>query len=337
MSVGTMAGERETSERPAMCRHLVLLRTILAASLLSVAIAGAAIAGPIEDGETAFGRGDWATAMRLWRPLADQGVAAAQQRVGTLYDFGLGVPQDYAEALKWYRKAANQNDASAQVMIGQMYAQSRGVARDDATAAKWYRKAADQGLPHAQALLGTMYSQGFGLQQNHAEAAKWLRKAAEQGDANGQALLGMMYEMGHGVPRDYVIAYMWLNLAAAQGDKHAAEFRDMIAKLMTREQIGEGQKLAREWKPKSPKITSTMTKEQWEDAYGQILQGYTQKSIAVCIATNEDNKDKAACLIKEKERLREIFTACSDTKFHVESDVEMLRAFDHCIEDKLKL
>jgi uncharacterized protein len=96
-----------------------LLRTILTALFTLAAIAGAAVAGPYEDGEAAFSRGDWATAMQLWRPLADQGVAAAQLRVGQLYDFGFGAPQDYAEALKWYRKAADQNDASAQMMIGQ--------------------------------------------------------------------------------------------------------------------------------------------------------------------------------------------------------------------------
>jgi hypothetical protein len=78
--------------------------------------------------------------------------------------------------------------------------------------------------------------------------------------------------------KDYVIAYMWLNLAAACGKKEAAENRDVIARLMTPEQIGEGQKLAREWKPKTPEVIPTpkkytqMAKEQWEDAFNKILQ-----------------------------------------------------------------
>jgi hypothetical protein len=46
------------------------------------AIAGAAVAGPFEDGSAAYARGDYATAMRLWRPLADQGDALAPQRRG---------------------------------------------------------------------------------------------------------------------------------------------------------------------------------------------------------------------------------------------------------------
>jgi len=59
-----------------------------------------------------------------------------------------------------------------------------------------------------------------------------------------------MYFRGRGVPQDYVSAHMWMNLSAAAGDKEAAKSRDIIAALMTRTQIAEAQKLAREWKPK---------------------------------------------------------------------------------------
>lgn len=49
--------------------------------------------------------------------------------------------------------------------------------------------------------------------------------------------------------RDYVPAHIWYNLAAAQGDEVAAQFRDDLAEQMTRDQIAEAQRLAREWKP----------------------------------------------------------------------------------------
>jgi uncharacterized protein len=78
---------------------------------------------------------------------------------------------------------------------------------------------------------------------------KWYRKAADQGYYVGQYLLGFMYKVGRGVPQDYVSAHMWWNLAAASGDQYSAKHRDEIAVLMTPEQIGEAQKLAREWKP----------------------------------------------------------------------------------------
>lgn len=49
-----------------------------------------------------------ATALRELRPLAEQGNAGAQNRLGIMYEKGQGVPQDHAAAVKWYRKAAAQ-------------------------------------------------------------------------------------------------------------------------------------------------------------------------------------------------------------------------------------
>jgi uncharacterized protein len=91
--------------------------------------------------------------------------------------------------------------------------------------------------------------------QDYAEAVRWYRKAAEQGLANAQFNLGLMYAKGQGVPQDYAEAPMWLNLAASRtsGDvqQKSAETRDLVARMMTAQQIAEAQRLAREWKPKT--------------------------------------------------------------------------------------
>ncbi len=55
----------------------------------------------------AYHRGDYATALREWRPLAEQGSAIAQNNLGLMYSEGLGVPKDYAQAHKWYNLAAS--------------------------------------------------------------------------------------------------------------------------------------------------------------------------------------------------------------------------------------
>jgi TPR repeat protein len=111
--------------------------------------------------------------------------------------------------------------------------------------------AADQGTAIAQHNLGVKYSKGEGVPKDYAEAVRWYRKAADQGNAGAQHNLGLMYYNGQGVPQDYVRAHMWFNLAAAKdGDPKTAERRDLIAQLMTGEQIAEAQRLAREWKPK---------------------------------------------------------------------------------------
>ena len=39
--------------------------------------------------------GDYPTAMRLLRPIAEQGYASAQFNLGVMYEMGLGVPQDF--------------------------------------------------------------------------------------------------------------------------------------------------------------------------------------------------------------------------------------------------
>jgi uncharacterized protein len=77
------------------------------ALLLSLQVADPCFAGPIEDADAATKKGDYATALKLLRPLAERGDPAAQTNLGAMYLGGQGVPQDYATALTWYRKAAD--------------------------------------------------------------------------------------------------------------------------------------------------------------------------------------------------------------------------------------
>ncbi len=60
--------------------------TLFAGGML--ALFGVAMAGPLEDGAAAVQRGDYATAMGLLRPLADQRNAAAQTNLGWMYAIG---------------------------------------------------------------------------------------------------------------------------------------------------------------------------------------------------------------------------------------------------------
>ena len=91
-------------------------RLVLTFAIL-VGLAAPAWAG-FAEGVAAFERRDYATALREFRPLAEQGHADAQFNLGLMYYKGQGVPQDHAEAMKWYRKAAEQGDADAQRNLG---------------------------------------------------------------------------------------------------------------------------------------------------------------------------------------------------------------------------
>ena len=95
-----------------------------------------------DEGSEAFQRGDYATALRIFRQLAAQGNASSQTMMGAMYSEGLGVPQDYGEALKWSRNAADQGDAFAQYNLGQMYRKGQGVTQDYVQAHMWYNLSA---------------------------------------------------------------------------------------------------------------------------------------------------------------------------------------------------
>ncbi|MSU42015.1 MAG: sel1 repeat family protein [Pedosphaera sp.] len=83
-----------------------------------------------------------------------------------------------------------------------------------------------------------------------ATAFAEVRAQAEKGDAFGQVNLGEMYADGLGVAKDEVEAYKWWLLAGAQGDELAKKKIPLIEKDLTATQRLEGQRLAREWKPK---------------------------------------------------------------------------------------
>ena len=129
-------------------------RLLSLALLLVVCAIPPALAGPLEDGLAAYKKGDFDVAVSLLRPLAEQGNAQAEEKLGRMYQRGRGVAKDFQRAVDWYRKAAEQGDAAAQGRLGFLYRVGAGVPRDLKLAMKWYRQAAEQGNPlvHAETI-----------------------------------------------------------------------------------------------------------------------------------------------------------------------------------------
>ncbi len=117
------------------------MRRVALAVALLIALATPSQAD-FREGLAAYLRGDYATALQEFKPLAEQGLAVAQNNLGIMYDTGRGVPQDYAEAVKWYRRAAEQGQASAQLNLGAIYHEGQGVPQDYVQAHMWYTLAA---------------------------------------------------------------------------------------------------------------------------------------------------------------------------------------------------
>jgi hypothetical protein len=96
----------------------------------------------IRGGEyVAYDRANYATALKIWLPQANQGDPAAQTYVGEIYEKGLGIEADYSLAANWYRKAAEQGYSRAQINLGYLYESGLGVQRDLVTAMNFYRQA----------------------------------------------------------------------------------------------------------------------------------------------------------------------------------------------------
>jgi uncharacterized protein len=240
------------------------LKHAVAAIILVLSFAAPVAAGPYEDADAAERRDDYATAIPIYRSLADKGNIEAQKRLGYFYEIGVGVKRDWLEAAKWYSKAGEAGDESAVASLGGIGRNWRIMTQTDMNPILYelVKKAATKGNVTAQFSLGAMNYPLFGFgapgfdesKGNLPEALIWYRRAADQGDVDSQVALGIAYEGGIGVPQDYVEAHKWYNLAAARtkdADFRAGYIkrRDDVALKMTPAQIAEAQKLARDWKP----------------------------------------------------------------------------------------
>jgi TPR repeat protein len=196
----------------------VAIRTCAIALATILAISSPAFAGPAEDAAAAFEaeqKGDFPTALRLYRVAALAGNTYAQGNLGTMYHTGKGGPKNFPEALRWYTEAAKTGYADAQFNLGIMNELGEGMKQDFPAAAKWYRLAAEQGYVPAQTALGTIYIAG-----------------------------------GAGVTPDRAEAYKWFSLAAAKGDENAKRRLVTVSGRLTPEQKAAGDKAVAEFKPK---------------------------------------------------------------------------------------
>ena len=181
----------------------------LAPLVVSVVLARA----DLKDGKRAYEEGDYVTALKELRPLAEQGNADAQALLGLMYQLGRGIPSDFVQAEKWYKAAAAKGNAQAECQLGSMY-----LKNDTAEGVKLLKLAAQQGFGDAYMILGLAYR-----------------------NMNTKDL-----------PRDPVQADMWMRLASGYGDPLAPSQRKALERLMTPEQLNKAAEMAAAWKPSRP-------------------------------------------------------------------------------------
>ena len=69
-------------------------------------------------GFDAYKKGNYLTALKIYRAAAEQGDIMAQFHLGGMYLTGKGVTQDYKQTVKWWRLAAEQGEDMAQFFSG---------------------------------------------------------------------------------------------------------------------------------------------------------------------------------------------------------------------------
>jgi TPR repeat protein len=191
--------------------------TFAAALLLSSAFAGLAAADGLA-GFQAYEKGDYATALKEFMPLAQAGQTSAEAAVGQMYFEGKGVAPDPKEAARWLQPAAKAGNARAQFLLGKLYLSGEGVEADPKKAAALTKAAADQGLPDAQFDLCSLFYQGVG------------------------------------VPKNLPQAYLYAKLAAEQGNADAKSVVELLTQDMTDDELAKGEALLKGWKPNLPDI-----------------------------------------------------------------------------------
>ncbi len=122
----------------------------------------------------AFQKGDYVSALKMWRKLARGGDAVAQYNLGVLYRSGTGVEPSDSEAHRWFMKSAEKGTAAAEFEVGKAFETGQGAPRSLSLAVTWITRAAEQGFAPAQIDLGLKYLSGTGVDQNAERAAFWL-------------------------------------------------------------------------------------------------------------------------------------------------------------------
>lgn len=151
-----------------------ICRLVLALPLL-IALCGTAWSNDYNKGVSLFRSGRYVEAVLLMKPLAQQGDPFAQFAVGSMYDDGLGLPQNFSHALYWYGKAAHQGLVDAQYILARMHGRGRGVEQSASLAFFWFNLAGAGGYPDAPRLRDQHRHQISRQQQERleAKAVKW--------------------------------------------------------------------------------------------------------------------------------------------------------------------
>lgn len=198
-----------------MKRSLAILMFLFALSVVSSSAASAE-----EDLYLGLPKAEYDTYNKLRSelfPKAYEGDADAMDRIGGLFEHGLGLNQDYWMAALWYRKASDKGHKDGAFNLGRLYRDGLGVDKDLPEAFQLFTQAAEKNYPPAEYALGQMYAEGWGTDQNMQTAYDWVKKSAEQGYPEAQYQMGLLLAEPGWV---YDVSFLETNLRKHQPERN---------------------------------------------------------------------------------------------------------------------
>jgi hypothetical protein len=188
----------------------------LISTLLFITLSLSLLANPdLENGMKAYKKGDYKTALILFKKADEEGKYDAQMMLGIMHELGEGVIKDYETALSFYDKARRN---------GSFESEEKYIALKDKIAISLYQKSATQGNSNDQYNLGKYYSErkGWNLKPDFEKSFYWLKKAAEQGHLKAQFRMGLLHHFDRDIiPKNHQKALYWYQKAAEQGHSQA--------------------------------------------------------------------------------------------------------------------
>jgi uncharacterized protein len=147
--------------------------TLISGVITALALATPALAD-VKNGIDAYQRGDFASAVGAWRPLAIAGDADAQYNLGQAYRLGRGVPADPQMAESWFKKAADQGHERARNAYGLTLFQN-GRRQE---AIPYIEEAAGNNFPQSQYVYATLLFNGDMVEKDWVRSYALMTRAA---------------------------------------------------------------------------------------------------------------------------------------------------------------
>lgn len=195
----------------------------------------------LAEGLSAFENRDYGLALSKLNPLAEGGVAMAQNTLGRMYLQGQGVPRDLDKALTLVRKAANRGLPNAKNNLGVMYAGGIAVRQDYKQAITLFKQAADQGFSLAMNNLADMYEKGLGVKPDPVEADKWRKRSQDIGSAKNSTGVAIKTVGKKEYEKGLEAYHGWDFAGAAVAFRQAAEKGHPEAQLILASMYRQGQ------------------------------------------------------------------------------------------------